>query len=209
MEHKPKNLELERLVFFSDAVVAIAITLLALDLKIETEHSGHLTFADILHSWRKFLAFTLSFFYVAVFWKIHHEFYSYIRKIDAKIMIYNIAWLFFVVTLPFTTSLISSDFSDSPAIFMYCMNTLFITLFQNQIWDYVAVRPEFLNERLTGEVNFANRISCNVAMLNALLASVLALFYPVPAFIVLACRYPTIVLSRKFFKYKQPQNSQP
>src|SRR5215467_194473 len=77
-----KNLGLERLVFFSDAVVAIAITLLALDLKIDIKPGEHLRFADIGHAWPKFAAFFLSFLYVAVFWMIHRRFFNYIIKAD-------------------------------------------------------------------------------------------------------------------------------
>ncbi|MEJ0101141.1 MAG: TMEM175 family protein [Bacteroidota bacterium] len=75
-----KNLELERLVFFSDAVVAIAITLLALDLRIEKTASGHLLFSDLGGTLHKFAAFFLSFFIIAAFWKVHHEFFSLHKK---------------------------------------------------------------------------------------------------------------------------------
>ena len=85
-----KNLRLDRTVFFCDAVVAIAITLLAFNLKIEHTENGTLTFADILHQWKTFAAFFLSFINIANFWKAHHSFYAYIKKMDEKLLWYNI-----------------------------------------------------------------------------------------------------------------------
>src|SRR5215472_8006857 len=102
-----KNLELERLVFFSDAIIAIAITLLALDLKIEKTASGHLYFSDLASTLHKFAAFFLSFFIIAAFWKVHHEFFHYIKKIDNRLFWYNFGWLLFLVMLPFSSSLVS------------------------------------------------------------------------------------------------------
>src|SRR5689334_22036352 len=110
---KEKNLELDRLVFFSDAVVAIAITLLALDLRIEKgEELSKLSFAAIGHLWPKFAAFLLSFILIAVFWKVHHKFFFHIRKIDVNLLWFNIFWLLFIVLLPFTTTLISNYFNQ-------------------------------------------------------------------------------------------------
>ncbi len=70
-----KNFQLERLVFFSDAVIAIAMTLLALDIKIESTESGHLHYADIWTQWRVFAAFGMSFLNIANFWIRHHTFF--------------------------------------------------------------------------------------------------------------------------------------
>ena len=67
-----KNLSLERLVFFSDAVVAIAITLLALDIRVGPTPTGRLHFSDIAELWKPLLAFVLSFFNIANFWRTHH-----------------------------------------------------------------------------------------------------------------------------------------
>lgn len=199
-----KNLELERLVFFTDAVVAIAITLLALELKLEPTKE-FLTYSIIASNWPKFLAFFLSFFNIAIFWKVHHEFFRYIKAIDNRIFWYDILWLLFIVLLPFTTSLISNHFHNTTAMSLYCINTFAITLFQNQIWDYVAERPDFTKTELSEKTNYDNRVACNVAMINGLLAVGISFFAPVSAFIMLTFRFPTILISSKLFRYKKPQ----
>ena len=195
-----KNLGLERLVFFSDAVVAIAITLLALDLKIDIKPSEHLRFADIGHAWPKFAAFFLSFLYVAVFWMIHRRFFNYIIKADNILLWYNFGWLLFVATLPFSTSLISADLFNVPAMFLYGCNTFMLTFFQNQIWDHVAVRQDYLSEHIDKKTIFDYRLSCNVAMVNALIAAGVSFLSPIAAFFVLLVRLQMIAIARKIFK---------
>lgn len=197
---KEKNLELDRLVFFSDAVVAIAITLLALDLQL-TPAGEHLAFSDIWNAWPRFLAFFLSFFMIAMFWKIHHEFFFHIQHIDEKLMGFNLAWLVFITTLPFTTSLLSEHLSDLPAIFLYCLNIFMLSIFQNFIWDYACDRLIYLpgvpiaspKETLlkpgtSGETITLFRLACNIAMANALLALLLSLWWPAVALVVLFSR---------------------
>jgi uncharacterized membrane protein len=200
--NKEKNLELERLVFFSDAVVAIAITLLALDLKLEKTGSI-LTFQDMGSLWPKFFAFLLSFVLIAVFWKVHHEFFSFIQKMDYKIFWYNLFWLLFIITLPFSTSLVSSYYGQSVSIFVYSINTLLITIFQNQIWDHVAVRPDYLNAKATKELIYDNRVNCNVAMFNAILAAIISFIIPGLAFLILFLRPVMMNIVRRFLNRKK------
>ncbi|UFH54048.1 TMEM175 family protein [Spirosoma sp. KNUC1025] len=206
-----KNLQLERLVFFSDAVVAIAITLLALDIKIEPTPSGHLSFSDILGEWKVFAAFVLSFINIANFWKTHHTFFAHIKKINDRLLWYNILWLFFIVTLPFSTSLVSSYFFDTPAIFLYSLNILFIALFQNFIWDYASDtnwfskespnRYEFLKQDTVSDLMISQyRLFCNLDMINALLAVVLSFLSPAVAFISLFTKLPLIIIARMVYR---------
>jgi uncharacterized membrane protein len=196
MEKKEKNFELERLVFFSDAVVAIAITLLALDLKVDVPDNQHLTFAAIGHSWEKFFGFFLSFLIIAVFWKVHHQFYFYIKKIDARLLFYNLIWLLFIVLLPFATTLVSAHFFDTPAVFTYSLVIFFITCAQNLIWDHVAVRPDYLKEHLTEKINREYRVACNIAMINAILAMIISFISPMAAFIILSTRIVMLRIAR-------------
>ena len=195
-----KNLQLDRLVFFSDAVVAIAITLLALDLRLPHPAPAHLHLADILAQWRTFAAFLLSFLNIAQFWKTHHNFFAHIRRIDERLLWLNIGWLLFIILLPFTTTLVSAYFFDSPAIAIYCANTLLIAVCQNFIWDSVADRPEFLKPNSLPRLgNFRFRVYCNLEMVNAAVATVVALFSPAVAFVLLFAKIPMMVSVWLFF----------
>src|ERR1700761_1808262 len=197
---KEKNLELERLIFFSDAIVAIAITILVFNLKITGDEGRHFSFTDLFQAWPKFVAFFLSFFIIALFWKVHHQFFFYIRAVNDTLLWNNIAWLLFVVMLPFSTTLISTDFKDPPAMVVYCANVFFINLFQNNIWDYASTRPEFLKPDIDPRIVIFYRRACNVAMVNSLISLALAFFFPMAAFIILIARFPFILSARRLFK---------
>ena len=186
VDQEEKNLELERLVFFSDAVIAIAITLLVFDLKLKPA-GEHFTFADIGNAWHMFAAFFLSFAIIAVFWVNHHRFYVYIRAIDSRILTYNMCWLLCIVLLPFSTSLISRDFFNKPAMFLYSVNVLAVTYFQNAIWDHVSFK-KLTKPTLTAKIDREYRVGCNLAIGNAVFAIAATFFSPLVAFIVLFAR---------------------
>ena len=81
-----KELELERLIFFSDAIVAIAITILVFGLKVDVPENRHITFTDLIKPWKTYLAFILSFINIAGFWQAHHTIFSYIKKADRRML---------------------------------------------------------------------------------------------------------------------------
>lgn len=187
-----KGLELERLIFFSDAIVAIAITLLALGLKTDVPAEHHITFDDLIRPWKTYLAFILSFINIAGFWQTHHTIFYYTRKIDRKMLVLNLVWLFFIVILPFTTSIISVHFGDTPAVFLYCTNIFLISVMQNFIWDYgdEAIAQEIDQEQLRRiDVMF------NLDMLNGVVAMIVSFFSPVIAFILLFFKIPLFVFA--------------
>ncbi|MGC4092652.1 MAG: TMEM175 family protein [Polyangiaceae bacterium] len=187
-----KELGFERFIFFSDAIVAIAITLLALELKLDVAADHHVTFHDLLEPWPKYLAFILSFINIAGFWRTHHMSFSYIRKIDERLLLVNLTWLFFIVIVPFTTSLLSPHFTDTPTIFLYCANMFVLCILQNVIWDYAASRgPDFVDSTKVGEpVMSRMRVMFNLEMLNGLIAVVVSFFAPVAAFVLLFFKLP-------------------
>ncbi|MFN8356341.1 MAG: TMEM175 family protein [Spirosomataceae bacterium] len=199
--HNKKETPFERIIFFSDAVVAIAITLLALELKIEIPDTQHLSFSDLISPWHQYVAFLLSFINIASFWHTHHNFFTHIKKMDEKLIYINIWWLFFIITLPFATSVLSSHFGDTAAICLYSSNIFLLSILQNIIWDYADNKPDFMDrENLTEKYQRDMRWMLNLDMLNGLIAIVASFFMPKTAFFLLFFKIPIILFIPFLFK---------
>jgi len=108
---------LERLVFFSDAVFAIAITLLAIDIRLPELPDG-VTDAGvrdaILGLWPQLFAFALSFLVIAQFWIGHYRTFRYVEHVNGRLVAINLALLFCVALLPFPTSVVA-QVGDRPS----------------------------------------------------------------------------------------------
>jgi uncharacterized membrane protein len=101
----------DRVVVFSDAVVAIAITLLALALPVPDTTSAT-TNAQLLHSlradWDQYFAFLLSFVIIANNWSAHRRAFRYVNRLNSKLSALNMAWLLIMVLTPFTARLLAA-----------------------------------------------------------------------------------------------------
>jgi uncharacterized membrane protein len=190
-----KEVAFERVIFFSDAIVAIAITLLALNLKLEIPPDHQVSFSDLLSPWRNYLAFILSFINIAGFWRTHHNAFVYIYKMDDRMMFLNICWLFLVVTLPFATTLVSAHFGETPVIFLYSMNVFGLAIFQNAIWDYAVAKHYIDKEKLPEIAGNRLRLTFNLDMINSLVCVVLSFFLPTLAFIFLFFKLPMFLFA--------------
>ena len=81
----------ERLIFFSDAVVAIAITLLAIDLPVPEEPNAAAFWASARHSTGHYVAFLISFFVIAAAWSNHHDAFRYTIRVDNRLRSQNMS----------------------------------------------------------------------------------------------------------------------
>jgi uncharacterized membrane protein len=95
-----------RVEVFSDAVMAVAITLLVLDLRWPGRARGHLL-AGLLGQWPAYLGCVTSFLYIAVIWLNHHQAFARIKTVDRGLHFANIAVLFTVALVPFSTELLA------------------------------------------------------------------------------------------------------
>jgi uncharacterized membrane protein len=92
-----------RLESFSDGVLAVAITLLSLDLVVRGP--GHGTLAhQFTQRWPSFAAYVVSFLVIGIIWINHHSLFSNLEKIDRVALFLNLLLLLFVVAIPFATA---------------------------------------------------------------------------------------------------------
>lgn len=128
----------DRVAYFSDAVYAIAMTLLVLDLRIP---EGATSALEVLQTeYQSYLAFALSFVIVGYSWIAHHRRFKYVTGYDTGLIIINLAVLFFVVSLPFPTALISSFAPETSAVVVYAAAVALLQLAELVEWIYLKRR---------------------------------------------------------------------
>lgn len=117
-QHHPdrKEFQIDRLVLFTDAVFAIAITLMVLGFTVpDLPDTG--TDKDFLialfNELPKFFGFVISFFLVGLYWYLHHKSFGFVVNYTSGLIWLNLVFLFFVVLMPFSTGVYSEySFSD-------------------------------------------------------------------------------------------------
>ena len=125
----------DRMVYFSDAIFAIAITLLVLDLPRPSEGDGS-AWDLIVDALPDFFAYALSFAIIALNWVGHHRKFRVIKGHDGALLWINLALLFLVAFVPFPTSLLAEYGSQVPAVVLYAFVVGALSMIQLAIWAY-------------------------------------------------------------------------
>jgi uncharacterized membrane protein len=175
--HRPTD----RLEYFSDAVLAIAATLLATELpKPETE-TGLLQ--ALAKQWPHYAAFAASFMFICVAWSNHHNMFKYLRQTDQYLLILNILFLMFVTLQSFTTGLLAQHVGqpdERTAALIYHATLVLMTLFYNCIWWYAIKKKDELLKEDTDQ-KLIRPLTKEYAMAPALhLAGLIICFWSVP-----------------------------
>jgi uncharacterized membrane protein len=113
---------LERMVFFSDAVFAIVITLLVLPItaEVELDEAGGRLAHQVWALWPRILSFLISFLVIGQFWIAHHRMFGLIRRIDRAMLGINLVGLLTITFLPLPTAILGADTPPGdafPAVF--------------------------------------------------------------------------------------------
>ncbi|MEN3307335.1 MAG: potassium channel family protein [Micromonosporaceae bacterium] len=159
-EHSAGLMSSQRVEAFSDAVFAIAATLLVLDLAVpprDSTPSGGLA-AALAHQWPGYFAYLVSFLVIGIIWVNHHTVFARVRRVDRPVLFVNLALLLVVSALPFPTRLLAEyltapgDSHIAAAIYSAAMFAMGLTY--ALLWLVVTRDRNLLAER---EDRAANR----------------------------------------------------
>ena len=138
--------QLERFTFFSDGVFAICITLLIIEIKVPDQ--GELKIFTDTDLWKyltemsfKFLGFLISFGIIGHYWSVHHRIFGYAKNYTTTLLWINMAFLFSVVLLPFSSGLLgeySSDINMKLPYGIYVFNMCLTGFMNCWLWMYVS-----------------------------------------------------------------------
>jgi uncharacterized membrane protein len=144
-----------RLESFSDGVLAVAITLLILNISVPAPGSGHLA-RELGRHWPEYAAYVTSFLTIGIIWINHHVAIARLRAVDHTILLINLLLLMSVVLLPFATNLMATYLRQSSgqhlAAAIYGGSLLLMGVFFALMNRHILfVRPELLAREIPAE----------------------------------------------------------
>ena len=181
--HTPEtDLSFERVVFFSDAVFAIVITLLVLELKVPhlTDHSEPALRGALVGLLPRVAGFVISFLIIGLMWIEHHRIFRYIADYDLGLLWRNLLLLLCVSFVPFPTALFSENFWSRTAFILYTASFGGVAIAKYWIWRHAMaarlVKPDLTPafEKRIARRSLAVPLACLLAILLSFISIVLA-----------------------------------
>ena len=167
---------LDRVVFFSDAVIAIAITLLVLEIKVPEIEPGLVAAelnARVLGQAANYLGFFTSFWVIGLYWTTHHRIFRYVQSYDYSLLILNLCVLFFIALMPFPTALLFRYPAQLITVVTYAGTIVAIGLATAALWRHAArggLLAPGLSPRLVRAVTFSVLASPTAFLLSIVVA---------------------------------------
>lgn len=138
--HDRTEFQLERLILFTDAVFAIAITLLIIEIKVPELHEVH-SEREVMQAVAaltpKFMGFFVAFFVIAIYWVAHHRIFRFVYQYDNKLIWLNIFFLLSIVLMPFTSAFQGEYPMLKTPWILYCISVIFTGLMQYRLQAYI------------------------------------------------------------------------
>jgi uncharacterized membrane protein len=148
-EEIKREFQLERVVLFSDAVFAIIITIMVLEIKLP-EGLRHASPEKVREAFielvPKFAGYITAFSIVAIFWAKHLKIFSYLKDYTTKLIAYNLFFLFFISLFPFGVSVMTETISPKnlDGLFVYISIIMLALTTQSLLTGYLVRNAQTL-----------------------------------------------------------------
>ena len=178
----------ERLAAFSDAVFAVIITIMVLDLKPPAATA----LRSLLPLWPPALSYLVSYFFIAIIWVNHHHLLQFVRNVTPRLIWWNFAHLFMVSLVPVATVWMAATRLAPAAVFVYALVFVLIEI------AYIAFERSALSQARISDIGPHLR---RIAMIRSYLAlgifstAALIAFLSPPGGLALVCCVLLIYLS--------------
>ena len=140
MPEEGSSKELDRLIFFSDAVFAIVMTLLILDIRVPDVAPREVP-GLVFDLWPKILSYVLSFLVIGLYWIGHHQTFRYVRSYDRTLLWLNLVFLLSISFIPFPTALLGEYGELRFSVIFYAASLGVARLLLALMWWYVVSGP--------------------------------------------------------------------
>ena len=165
--------DIGRTISFSDAVIAIAITLLALDLKVPQVPEGSAAAElprALLELWPNLFSFVLSFWIIGSYWLAHRRISELVGAYDQRMQLINLLFLMWIVLIPFSSALIAEYEHQQLPVIIYAAHNILTSLSLTWLWRHAIKDSRLivadLDPRRLKESNFRSMIILSIFLLS-------------------------------------------
>lgn len=201
-----KEFQIERLILFSDAVFAIAITLLVIEIKVAEVEKELISDAAIgkamAHLIPRFVGFLISFLIIGLYWTVHHRVFVFVDNYTNKLLWLNLFFLFSIALMPFSSGLYGEYANHVELLFpygFYVFNICLTGFFNFLLWRYISnpksgISNQLISNARRGYGNFRTLVVPFAFLLSFLLCfwnPIVARYAPmlIPVMMRLAARH--------------------
>ena len=189
----------ERLAAFSDAVFAVIITIMVLDLKPPPEH----TFRALVPLWPTAVSYVVSYFFIAIIWVNHHHLFGFARTATSRLIWWNFVHLFMISLIPVTTAWMAESRLAAVPVFVYALNFVLVEM------AYIAFEriafSQSTEHDMGPELRRIAKVRSYVALFIFITATAVSLWIPRGGFVLVCCvlliyfspRLPALLQARK------------
>lgn len=192
---------------FSDGVIAIAITLLVLQIAVPAVSNGIGLLDELKAEWPSYLAYVISFLTIGGFWLAHHTIFSCLRAVSPMTMKVNLLLMMAIAFLPFPTAVMATDILGTDegarvAVVFYGLSLLLCRVLISWLW-WQCRRDQLIREEVsTDEVRrLTRRLNPGIVAYAAAIL-VAAAFPPAGPWLFLVMAIYAIVITRTIDFYE-------